>query len=52
VSEVNGEESNASLPMLSRELPSVSVVRDAPQKAQSPMVVTKFGIVSEVSGAE
>ena len=52
VSEVNGDESNASLPMLITELPNVSDVRDAPQKAQSPMAVTKFGIVSEVSGTE
>ena len=52
VSEVIGDESNASLPMLMTELPNVSDVRDAPQKAQSPMAVTKFGIVSEVSGTE
>jgi hypothetical protein len=52
VSEVIGDESNASLPMLMTELPSVSDVRDAPQKAQSPMAVTKLGIVSEVSGTE
>jgi hypothetical protein len=52
VSEVNGDESNASLPMLVTELPNVSDVSDAPQKAHAPISSTKFGIVSEVSGAE